>query len=87
MADCTKTQFNELFEGAMAHHRAGRLREAETAYRAALDISPAHAIAAHNLGVVAAAQGEHLFAIGHFDNAIAAEPRYASAHYIRAVAL
>jgi len=87
MADRTKTRFNELFEDAMAHHKAGRLREAEAAYGAALDISPGHAIAAHNLGVVAAAQGKHLSAIGHFDNAIAAEPRYASAHYNRAVAL
>ena len=86
MADRTKTQFNELFISAMAHHKAGRLREAETAYRAALDISPGHAIAAHNLGVVTAAQGKHLSAIGHFDKAIAAEPRYASAHYNRAVA-
>jgi len=87
MADRTKAQFNELFENAMAHHKAGRLREAEAAYRAALDISPWHAIAAHNLGVVAAMQGKHLSAIGHFDNAIATEPRYASAHYNRAVAL
>jgi tetratricopeptide (TPR) repeat protein len=87
MADRTKTQFNELFKGAIAHYKAGRLREAEAAYRAALDISPGHAIAAHNLGVITAAQGEHLSAIGHFDNAIAAEPRYAPAHYNRAVAL
>jgi tetratricopeptide (TPR) repeat protein len=87
MADRAKTRFNELFNGAMAHHKAGRLREAAAAYRAALDISPGHAIAAHNLGVVAAMQGEPLAAIGHFDNAIAAEPRYASAHYNRAVAL
>jgi len=87
MPDRTKTQFNELFVGAVAHHKAGRLREAEAAYCAALDISPGHAIAAHNLGVVTAAQGRHLSAIGRFDSAIAAEPRYASAHYNRAVAL
>jgi len=87
MADRTKTQFNELFAGAMAHHKAGRLREAGAGYRAALDISPGHAIATHNLGVVTAAQGKHLSAIDYFDNAIATEPRYASAHYNRAVAL
>jgi tetratricopeptide (TPR) repeat protein len=87
MADRTRTQFNELFAAAVAHHKAGRLQEAEAAYRAVLDISPGYAIAAHNLGVVTALQGRHLSAIGHFDKAIAADPRYASAHYNRAVAL
>lgn len=87
MADRTNTQFNELFIGAMAHHKAGRLQAAQAAYRAALDISPGHAIAANNLGVVMAALGTHLSAVVQFDNAIAAEPRYASAHFNRAVAL
>ena len=36
--------------------------------------------------MVAAAQGKHRAAIGYFDDAIAAEPQYASAHYNRAVA-
>jgi tetratricopeptide (TPR) repeat protein len=87
MVDRTKTQLNELFKGATAHYKAGRLREAEAAYRVALDISPGHAIAAHNLGVIAATQGNHLSAVSHFDDAIAAAPRYASAHYNRAIAL
>jgi Tfp pilus assembly protein PilF len=83
----TSDQFNELVATAASHHRAGRLREAEAAYRAALEMSPRHAGVAHNLGVVIAAQGELLSAISHFDRALATEPRYASAHYNRGAAL
>ena len=50
-------------------------------------MTPGHGAITHNLGVLAAAQGKHADAIGHFDAAIAAEPRYASAHYNRAAAL
>ena len=45
-----------------------------------------HAAITHNLGVVAVAQGKTQSAIEYFDEAIAAEPHYASAHYNRAVA-
>src|SRR5262249_26087099 len=66
---------------AVAHHEAGRLDQAEAAYREALGLSPGHAAIAHNLGVIAAARGRHRDALAHFDAAIAAEPQYASAHY------
>jgi Flp pilus assembly protein TadD len=82
-----KNAFERAASDAIAHQRAGRLREAEAAYRDALAISPGHPVATHNLGVVTAAQGDHPSAIGHFDRAIAVEPRYASAHYNRAIAL
>jgi tetratricopeptide (TPR) repeat protein len=78
---------NAALCAAIAHHKAGRLSEAEAAYRAALEISPGHAVITQNLGVVVAAQGKHQSAIGHFDQVIAAEPHYASAHYNRAVVL
>ena len=81
------SKFDQLVADAVAHHKAGHLERAEAAYRKALDISPGHAAITHNLGVIAAAQGEHCAAIGHFDQAIAAEPQYASAHYNRASAL
>ena len=68
-------------------HRAGRLREAEAGYRAALDIAPGHTAILHNLGVLAAARGEPRAAVEHFDDVIATEPNYASAHYNRAAAL
>ena len=44
-----KTTFAE----AIAHHQAGRLREAEPLYRAVLAALPTHADANHNLGVLA----------------------------------
>lgn len=81
------SKFDQLVAEAIAHHKAGRLDQAETAYRDALGIAPGHPAITNNLGVVAAAQGKHRSAINHFDDAIAAGPRYASAHYNRAVAL
>ena len=79
--------FEQLVANAVAHHEAGRLDEAETAYRDALGFAPGHPAVTHNLGVIAAAKGRHRDAIVHFDAAIAAEPRYAAAHYNRASAL
>ncbi len=79
--------FEQLVADAVAHHEAGRLDQAEAAYRDALRLSPGHAAVTHNLGVIAAARGRHREAIAHFDAAIAAEPQYATAHYNRASAL
>ena len=87
MARLAENNFDRLVADAMAHHRAGHLSEAEAAYRVVLGMAPGHAAITHNLGVVAAAQGQSETAIGYFDAAIAAEPHYASAHYNRAVAL
>ena len=79
--------FEQLVTDAVAHHEAGRLDEAEAAYRDALGLAPGHPAVTHNLGVIAAARGRHREALAHFDAAIAAEPQYASAHYSRASAL
>ena len=81
------SDFGELSADAVAHHRAGRLDEAEASYRGALRLRPGHPTITHNLGVVAAAKHEHRSAVEYFDQAIAIEPRYASAHYNRGVAL
>jgi tetratricopeptide (TPR) repeat protein len=80
------SKFEQLVAEAVAHHKAGRLDQAEAAYREALGLAPGHAAITHNLGVIAAAQGQHRAAVGYFDAAIAAEPQYLSAHYNRAVA-
>jgi len=82
-----ETEFDNLIAEALAHHEAGRLAEAADAYTAALDLSPGHAAVTHNLGVVAATRGDYPAAISYFDAAIAAEPRYVSAHLNRANAL
>lgn len=76
-----------LLTQALAHHTAGRLAEAEAAYRAALDLAGERPSILHNLAVIVAAQGGHADALVLFDRALAAEPGYASAHYNRGVAL
>src|SRR5262245_27003070 len=79
--------FEQRVADAVAHHEAGRLDQAEAAYRDALGLAPGHPAVTHNLGVIAAARGRHREAIAQFDAAIATEPQYASAHYNRASAL
>jgi Flp pilus assembly protein TadD len=80
-------EFRALVADAMSHFQAGRLAEAEEAYRAALAIAPADSAVTHNLGVVIAAQGHQREAIGYFDAALRADPGFVSAHYNRGVAL
>ncbi|MBV8781077.1 MAG: glycosyltransferase family protein, partial [Phycisphaerae bacterium] len=50
MAD---SDVNDLMTRALAHHQAGRLGQAEDAYREILHIQPNHAEALHMLGVIA----------------------------------
>jgi len=83
----TPDEFRALVAGAMTLFQAGRLAEAESAYRAALAIVPADPAVTHNLGVAIAAQGRHRAAIGCFEAALRADPTFVSAHYNRAVAL
>jgi len=47
----------EALQEAVAHHRAGRLGEAEELYRAILEVQPEQPDANHNLGVVALQTG------------------------------
>jgi tetratricopeptide (TPR) repeat protein len=69
---------------ALDHHRAGRLAEAEAAWRRALDADPGHAGVLHNLGVIEAQRGRHTAALSLFDRALAVRPDYAEAHLNRA---
>jgi tetratricopeptide (TPR) repeat protein len=87
LARASQPAFRDLVTEAAGHYAAGRLADAEAAYRAALLISPQHAAVRHNLGVVIAAQGRHRPAIAFFDAALEIEPDYVSAHYNRAAAL
>ena len=74
-------------EDALAHHQAGRLAEAEAAYRAVLEGDPDNPGVLHNLGVLTATAGDTEDAIALFDAAIERAPSYASAHFNRAMGL
>ena len=52
-----------LLDEGKAHHQAGRLSEAEQAYRLALELTPQHPEAFHLLGLL-------LYRLGRFDEAI-----------------
>jgi tetratricopeptide (TPR) repeat protein len=83
----TGNTFSELVALAAAHHGAGRLQEAEAAYRAALAHSPGHVAVINNLGVIAATADRHGDAVALFDQAIAREPGHVAALYNRGAAL
>jgi Flp pilus assembly protein TadD len=65
---------------AMRLHQAGRLGEAEAAYRGLLQEQPAHADALHWLGVVAHQSGRHEEAIDLIRSALAAGGENAIGH-------
>src|ERR1043166_7937066 len=87
MAKDASVDFHALVADATALFQAGRLAEAESAYRMALAIVPADPAVTHNLGVTIAAQGRHQAAVECFEQALKGDPGYVSAHYNRAVAL
>src|SRR5262249_2474606 len=80
-------EFRARVADAMTHFQAGRLAEAESAYRAALTIVPAVPAVTNNLGVVIAARGRHRAALGCFEEALRADPGFVSAHYNSATSL
>jgi len=82
-----RDEFSALAGAAMTHFKAGRLAQAENAYRAALAIAPADPMVTHNLGVVVAALGRHRAALSCFDEALRADAGFVSAHYNSGVAL
>lgn len=65
---------------AVAHHQAGRLKEAEQLYRQILDSAPQHFEAKHLLGVVALQTGRLKEAESLITQALALNPRLAAAH-------
>lgn len=76
-----------LIAEAVEHHRAGRLDDAETAYKNLLADTPDDPGIMHNLAVLAAQSGRRPEAIDLFGRAIESDPGYVSAHLNRAHAL
>lgn len=64
----------ECLESAWAHQKAGRLDEAEAAYRSALLLVPGHPVALQRLGLVAHARGNLKEAERLIGQAVAAVP-------------
>lgn len=62
------------FQQAVAHHRNGRLREAEPLYRQVLQAMPRHADALHLLGVLALQVGQPAAAQGLIEQSLAVRP-------------
>jgi len=70
----------ELLAQAYAHHRAGRLAEAQAGYQAVLAVDAGNFDAEHLLGVVAQQAGRPEEALPHFERAVSLSPESAAAH-------
>ena len=68
------TSIDQLFQQAVAHHRAGRLREADSLYRQVLAAKPDHADALHMLGWLAQQAGITQAAVPLIRQAISINP-------------
>jgi predicted O-linked N-acetylglucosamine transferase (SPINDLY family) len=68
-------KLQQLFDQALAHHRAGRLKQAATAYREILRLQPNHPDAFNFLGLTVQQQGDHTQAIELFSKAIHIRPK------------
>ncbi|MFZ5791385.1 MAG: tetratricopeptide repeat protein [Pseudomonadota bacterium] len=75
------------FLAAVQHHRAGRLREAEAAYRQVIARFPRAAEAHGLLGFLAHQAGEPEAALAHIATALALNPRFVDAHLWQGMAL
>ncbi len=69
---------HDAFRIAVAHQKAGRLREAEALYLQILARSPDHADALHNRSLIASQVGRHDMAVELLRQAIEASPNSAS---------
>jgi len=70
----------DVYRRGFVAHQAGRLQEAEQAYREVLAVEPAHPDALHLLGVVAHQVGRNEIAEDYIGQAIARAPRRADFH-------
>ncbi len=71
---------DETFQQAFAHHRAGRLPEADALYRQVLALAPDHFDALHFHGVLLHQGGRHQEALGLIERALALDPEQSAAN-------
>jgi tetratricopeptide (TPR) repeat protein/SAM-dependent methyltransferase len=72
---------DQLFRLGLAHHDEGRLTEAESTFRRALQLDPEHSGCLNRLGILAHQCGHPDAALMLFDRAIAADNNVAEYHY------
>ncbi len=77
----------DLFDEALAAHRAGNFAQAEALYRQVILADPAHAHAHHLLGLLDHQAGRSMIAITRIRQAITLEPNFPSFHANLGVAL
>ncbi len=80
-------QVTSTFEAGVAHHRAGRLDDAERAYAEVLARAPTHAGGLNMRGLLWLQRGDAAAALGLFDEAISAGAGGAGVHLNRGNAL
>src|SRR4051812_43246811 len=80
-------ELRQLFEQGLALHRAGRLDQAEAAYRQVLRADPGNFAGLHMLGYLKAQQGRYEDAISLLNKAVKKNPGdpTALAHYAHAL--
>ena len=69
-----QTAISQLLHQAVTQHQAGQLHEAETSYRAILEIYPKHSEANHNMGVLAVQRKRSAESLPYFTVALDADP-------------
>ncbi len=69
----TGADADAIFSDALAHHQAGRLREAQAGYRSALQAKADHAPSLHYLGLLAHQVGQNDLAVSLISRAVAAD--------------
>ena len=77
----------DLITGAVTHHRAGRLAEAQALYRRVLEIEPGHADGLHLMGVLAFQVGRADIAADMIGRAISVDGQIARYHQSLGTAL
>lgn len=70
----------QMLQTAVAHHKAGRLAEAEAIYLQVLERQPRDATALHLLSLIAKDRGQLDEALALVAKSLEADPRYAEAH-------